>query len=314
MEFPKMDERQLLQRLQPPTGKVKAVLDTDTFNEIDDQFAVVYTLLSEERIDLQALYAAPFYNENSEGPKDGMEKSYDEIIRILDRMNVPSEGFVFKGADHYLPSADQPAASDAAADLVRRAMAMDDDEPLYVMAIGAITNVASAILMEPRIIDKIVVVWLGGHALHWNDTREFNLAQDILASRIMFDSGVPLVLIPCQGVASHLITTLPEVEQYVEGKGAIGDFLAERFRGCSPDHYAYSRVIWDISAVAYLIHPGSVPTDLVHSPVLTDQVTWSVNTSRHWIRCARFVYRDWVFRDMFHKIEQFAANDAERKE
>ncbi len=46
-----------------------------------------------------------------------------------------------------------------------------DDSLLYVATIGAITNVASAILMEPEIITRIVVVWLGGHALHWSDTR-----------------------------------------------------------------------------------------------------------------------------------------------
>lgn len=43
-----------LRLLTPPTGKVRAVLDTDTFNEIDDQFAVVQMLLSPERIDLEA--------------------------------------------------------------------------------------------------------------------------------------------------------------------------------------------------------------------------------------------------------------------
>ena len=302
MNFPKLAPDKLVLRLQPPSGKVKAILDTDTFNEIDDQFAVVYALTSTDKLDMQAIYAAPFHNENSNGPKDGMEKSYEEILRILERMNVRSDGFVFKGADRYLPGADQPVENEAAADLVRRAMAANDDDPLYVIAIGAITNVASAILMEPRIIEKIVVVWLGGHALHWPDTREFNLAQDLHASRVVLDSGVPLVLIPCQGVASHLITTLPEVEKFVQGQGAIGDFLAERYRGCSPDHYAYSRVIWDISTIAYLNHPASVPTHLVHSPVLTDQVTWSTDASRHWIRCAYFVHRDAVFRDLYRKL------------
>ena len=75
-------------------------------------------------------------------------------------------------------------------DLVKRAMSRDDDL-LYVAAIGAITNVASAILMKPEIINKIVVVWLGGHALNWKDTREYNLHQDIHASRIIFNSEFP---------------------------------------------------------------------------------------------------------------------------
>ena len=39
MTFPALSNEFLLQRLQFPTKKVRMVLDTDTYNEIDDQFA-----------------------------------------------------------------------------------------------------------------------------------------------------------------------------------------------------------------------------------------------------------------------------------
>ncbi|MFC1725309.1 hypothetical protein ACFL4T_06755 [candidate division KSB1 bacterium] len=45
---------------EPPAGRVRMVLDTDTYNEIDDQFAVVYSLISPERLNVEAIYAAPF--------------------------------------------------------------------------------------------------------------------------------------------------------------------------------------------------------------------------------------------------------------
>jgi purine nucleosidase len=41
------------------------------------------------------------------------------------------------------------------------------DNPLYIVSTGCITNVASAILIEPQIIKNIVVVWLGGNDLNW---------------------------------------------------------------------------------------------------------------------------------------------------
>lgn len=302
--YPKLTEDFRIKRLQPPTGKVNMVLDTDTFNEIDDQFAMVYALLSPDRIHMQAVYAAPFYNSLSSGPQDGMEKSYNEILAILERMNVPSEGLAFKGSTSYLPSGEEPVDSPAARDLIAKALAAPDDEPLYVVAIGAITNVASAILLEPRIIEKIVVVWLGGQILSWRDTKEFNLIQDIPAARVLLDSGVPFKMIPCHGVASHLLTSLPEINHYVRGRGAIGDFLSERYEGCSDDHFAYSRVIWDISAIAYLVNPSFVSMDLVHSPVLTDQCTWSRDTTRHLIRIASAVDRDAIFKDFFRKLDQ----------
>ena len=304
-----MPEDRRVRRLQPPEGRIRLVLDTDAYNEIDDQFAIVYALLSKDKFDLQALYAAPFHNELSDGPKDGMEKSYEEIRRILERMDEPArDGFVFRGSERYLPGPRQPVDSEAARDLIAKAMAMPDGEPLYVAAIGAITNVASAILMEPRIIGKIVVVWLGGHALWWNDAAEFNLRQDVYAARTVLDCGVPLVLIPVLGVSSTLIATLPEIDAYVRGRGRIGDFLAERFESCSPDHFGYSRVIWDISTIAYLLNPASVPTRWVPSPVLTDRLTWSRDSSRHLIRCATFVHRDEVFKDLFRKLAAASAD------
>ena len=229
MNFPQLDNALRLERLEPPAGKIRMVLDTDTYNEIDDQFAVVYTLLSPDKLDLEAIHAAPFYNSRSSGPGDGMEKSYQEILNLLGRLDVSPTDFVFRGSSGFLPDWDHPYRSEAALDLVARAMS-DDERPLYVLAIGAITNVASAILIEPRIVERIVVVWLGGQPLHWPDTREFNLGQDVPAAQVILDSGVPLVQIPCSSVSSHLLTTVSEIERYVEGQGAIGDYLAQIFK------------------------------------------------------------------------------------
>jgi purine nucleosidase len=304
MHFPELTEIQRLERLTPPTGPVDIVLDTDTYNEVDDQFAVVYALLSPERINLQALYAAPFHNDRSTGPADGMERSYEEILRLLERLDVAPEGLVFRGSTRYLESAETPCESDAAADLIVKAMVRsEDDAPLYVATIGCITNVASAILMEPEIIKRIAIVWLGGHAFHWHDTKEFNLWQDPAAARVVFDCGVPVVQIPVMGVCSHLHTTIPEIDAYVAGRGAIGDYLAETVRGYHKQHFAWSKVIWDISSIAYLLDESWTPTHLVHSPIVTDQGTYSFDGRRHLIRSAYHVHRDPIFRDLFAKLD-----------
>ena len=303
MIFPKLSTEFLIRRLEPPTGKVRMVLDTDTYNEVDDQFALAYALKSEDKIDLEAVYAAPFFNDRSTGPEDGMERSYREIKNILRLLDKPMET-VFRGSTDYLKAIDEPQKSEAVDDLVERAMASADDDPLYVVAIGAITNVASAILTEPEIIKKIVVVWLGGHAHNWPDTREFNLGQDVLAARIIFDSGVPLVQIPCMGVTTHLLTNISELEYYLDGKSQIGTYLTDIVRNYTKDPYAWSKVIWDVSTIAWLINPDWVPTNLTHSPIVTDQVTWSFDRSRHLIRCASFMHRDPIFGDIFKKLSK----------
>jgi purine nucleosidase len=303
MEFPILTESYRVKRLDPPKGKLHMVLDTDTYNEVDDQFAVVYACLSPEKITVDAIYAAPFHNSRSSGPADGMEKSYQEILRLLARIDVPAQDFVFRGSTRYLPDWDHPVESAAAEDLIAKAMARDEgDDPLYVVPIGAITNVASAILLQPEIIQRIVVVWLGGHAMYWPDTREFNMWQDPQASRVILDSGVPLVQLPCMGVVSHMHTTVAEIERYVEPCGEIGQYLSDTVKSYHKDHFAWSKVIWDITAVAYLLDASWTPSNLIHSPILTDQGTWSFDAARHLIRSAYHVERDAIFRDLFTKL------------
>ena len=319
--FPQLSDSVRMDRLQPPTGRVPIVLDTDTFNEIDDQFAIVHALLSPEQIDVQAIYAAPYYNDRSANAADGMEKSYEEIARLLERLNLSMAGFAHRGSAGFLQSLEAPIESAATRDLIDRAMAAT--EPLFVVAIGALTNIASAILLEPAIIKKIVVVWLGGNALNWPHTIEFNLAGDVMAARVVFDCGVPLVQIPCAGVTTHLTSTVPEIERYVAGQGAIGDFLAETFKGYSDDHFGWSKEIWDVVAIAYLLDASWMPSQLVASPIIAqanggdlrdrhprvwgeNPLTWSFDPRRHLIRSIYHIERDPMFRDLFRKLALWA--------
>lgn len=305
MTFPDLPVALRHERLDPPASPPRVVLDTDTYNEVDDQFAVVHALLSPDRLRLEAITAAPFHNANSDGPADGMERSYDEIHRLLDRLSLSGEGRVFRGADRYLPDRETPVENEAAQRIVE--LARTSDEPLYVAAIGAITNVASALLLAPELVERLVVVWLGGQPLHWPTAKEFNLRQDVPAAQVVFDSGVPVVHIPCQAVASHLLTTMPELATHVQPHGDIGRYLWEICDGYRKGAEVWSKVIWDISATGWLVHAGWVPTDVVPSPILTDQVTWSADASRHGIRVAHHVHRDGIFGDVFGKLQRFAA-------
>lgn len=300
--YPKIDESVRIKRLTPPTGKIKMVLDTDTYNEVDDQFALAYAFLSKEKIELQAVYAAPFKNDRSESPADGMEKSYQEIQRLLKMLGKSPEGFAFRGSDHYLEDVAKPIRSEAALDLVKKAMACSPENPLYVVPVGCITNIASAILIEPKIIENIVVVWLGGNDINWPHQKEFNLMQDVPAAQVVLNSGVPLVIMPCRPVVSHFHTTLPELSYYLKGKNELADYLYNCVAEYSGGKEAWSKVIWDVTAVAWLVNSSWIPTNLLHSPVLTDQVTYSVDQSRHFIRMATSVNRDAIFRDVFEKL------------
>lgn len=303
--YSQSDPFSLLSKLAPADeGVLEVILDTDTYNEIDDQFAVVYALLASERMNVNAIYAAPFLNKRSNSSGEGMEKSYEEILRLLTRLDVSPDGFVFKGSDKFIiENDDKPVESAATRHLIDYVKGKEG--LTYIVTLGAPTNIASAIMLAPDIKDKIVVVWLGGKAHHWATASEFNLRQDLKASQILFDSGVPLVQIPTNPVTSHLLTSLPEIEHYLKGKGAIGQYLYEIYEDYYSDHFAKSKVIWDISAVAYLLKEDWFSTTLVPSPILTSEVTYSVDQSRHFIRVVNNLNRDAIFGDMFTRIHNF---------
>ena len=274
----------------------KVILDTDTYNEVDDQFAVAYAMLS-DKIDLLSLNAAPFHNDRSSSPEDGMERSYNEIINITNLTNPNHTIPIFKGAKTYLPDKKTPAPSPAADNIIDTALA--SDERIYVVAIGAITNVASAIIKCPEIIDKIVVVWLGGHAWTSPFLREFNMVQDVPAAQVIFDSKVPFVQLPAMGVTSDLTISIPELEYYLRGKNKLCDYLTDIVKGYTHDPFCWSKVIWDIGTIACLAIPNCARLNVVPAPVLTNETTYWMDYARHHMIYAEHLNRDWVFKDLF---------------
>ena len=349
VKFPTLTEEERREKLNVPSGKIHLIIDTDAKNEVDDQFAVSWAIRSPERFVVDAVYAAPFSHDcfkklagdtasidavggitYADHPGDGMEASYQELLKLFDLLGEKTEGRVFRGSRNYISDIGGPMESDAAKDLIRRAMS--SEETIYVAAIGAPTNIASALLMEPELVKKIVLVWLGGQPLYFKHGIEFNLMQDIKASQVLFDSGVPMVLIPCMNTASMLTLTKPEVEQCLAGKNAISDYLAKivleaygdassaammaamlrhsylAFREDREDayllqfptnHTAPSRIIWDISTIAFLKNPSWTLSTLESSPILRDDLFWGEkDESRHQIRVVNFCNRDPIFGDM----------------
>ncbi|MBE7042758.1 MAG: nucleoside hydrolase [Ruminococcaceae bacterium] len=288
-----------------PKGMADVVLDTDAYNEIDDLFAIVYLLKSQEKLKTKAIYAAPFLNERSDSPEDGMKKSYQEIkkvLKMINREDVP----VFYGASDYLPSEQEGVCSQAVLDLVTRAMNYTPENPLFVVAIGAITNIASALLLKPEIKEKIVVVWLGGHALDHVHNKEFNLYQDIAAARVVFGCGVRLCQLPCLGVVDSFRMSRPEFREWLKGN-EISKYLADvsvalmNHRGF--DAYA-SKVIWDVTAVAWLLNEENnfMEAELISSPIPEYNHQWTITKSRHKICYVTKINTNNLMKDMIKKI------------
>ena len=300
-----MTNEQRMKNLSVPKGMIDVVLDTDAYNEVDDQFAISYMLKSKERLNTKAIYAAPFFNGNSVSPKDGMEKSYNEIFKIL---SLAGEKFdVFRGSEKYLDDENTPVISSAAEDLVQRAKNYSPEKPLYVVAIGAITNIASAILLNPDIIENIVVVWLGGHGLHYHNTKEFNMYQDVAAARVVMRSGVPFVQLPCMGVVDKFAVSKQELEFWLKGKNPLADYLATNAIAAAEAYAkgrAWTRVIWDVTAVGWLLNDSDrfMQSRVIPTPIPTYDNFYATDYNGHPMRYVYSINRDSLMNDLFEKL------------
>ncbi len=371
--FPKLTVDEYDQILRPPMGRVQCVIDTDTRNEIDDQFALAWALLSQNKLKIEAIYAAPYSFRNrleelrqaqtirtssetakhgdldllmryagqldrldAKGvdiqddsqldpqnvtmvtPDIGMEKSYEEILLCCEKMGIDFADKVYRGSPRYLESFDTPVESEAVTHLIETAKTASPDNPLYVVAIGAPTNIASAILIAPEIIKNIVVTWTAGYPTTITGVfqESFNMEQDMLSSQLLFDSGVPLVYLPGFHVGVQLGLSLPEMEAWVKGQGEIGDYLHwlfmnnphYPFQGID-DYFGRTWIIWDLINFAWLMQPNWVPSFMTTAPHLTDDRKWLRDGDpRHPMREALDINRDAIFRDFFQKLADAATS------
>jgi len=244
-------------------------------------------------------------------PGEGMERSFVEIATVMGKMGISANGVVFRGSDRFLDTADVPVESEGARRLVEAAMA-EDDRVLHVVAIGAVTNIASALLMEPDIATRMVVTWTSGYPTwtEFSNEPSMNLAQDPAASRLLFESGVPLVYLPGYHIGAQLRLSLPEMEAWVAGKGAIGDYLYDLYTHNSIDGQratvpfpGQSWVCWDFINIAWLLNRSWAPTRITPTPGLDDELIWRPRPDGPLMLEATGVDRDAVFRDFLAKLD-----------
>ncbi|MBQ6324286.1 MAG: nucleoside hydrolase [Bacilli bacterium] len=288
--------------------KKKVILDTDMYNEIDDQFALTYLIKSLDVFDLQAITIAPFSKSgyaNTMTIEDGTEKSYETTLNILDMLNKPEyKSIVYKGAIMYMQDSEED--NDAVNKIIEIA---NRNKKTIILAIGAITNVALAIKKAPEIISRIKVVWLGGNTFLTKDNSEFNFRQDIKAVQTVFESKVELVVIPCRNVASNLSTTIYELEHYLNQDTKLNNYLKEIFIKCKKsfmkepkDEIGSSKTLWDLSAIAYEINADWFKSEMISCPIVLDNGLYQQTTDKHNIIFVNDLYRNKIYQDFFIKM------------
>lgn len=296
----------------PKEKRVRYIIHTDCKNEADDQYAVAQILMT-PKLEVKGIIAGHFDKMHflPAGSGNTMEASYDEVEKVLQLMHLENAHTVYKGAATYLSDENTPIDSEGARFIIDEAM-KDDEAPLFIGMQGAITDLASAILMKPEICQRMTAIWIGGGA-YPDGGFEFNLMQDIHAANVVFKSQMPLWQIP-MNVYKQLSVSLAELQLKVRPYGQIGKYLFEQMVelnsiiGASRDYQWPHGEIWglgDQGVLAVLMEEAEKEDiyDVVEAPVVDEQtMKYIFNTGNRKIRVYHTLNSRLVLEDFFCKL------------
>ncbi len=294
----------------PENKKIRLIVHTDCKNEADDQYALAHHLMT-EKFDIRGIVAGHFWKNPREYGELGTAKaSYDEIKKIMELMGVAGKYPVLLGAPSAMPDEKTPVISEGAKFIIEEAL-KPDERPLYIACQGAITDVASALLMKPEIAGKIVVIWVGG-AAYPEGGFEFNLLMDPHAVNVVFASQAEVWQIP-MNVYKQFGVSLAELQLKVRPCGEIGKYLFEQLVSFNQETCAlWKNSVWphgeiwglgDQASVAVLMEElEKVSYDLVPAPRIGENLEYIHGQDHRKIRVYKTAESRLTLEDFFAKL------------
>lgn len=286
----------------PPHKKYRLILNTDAKNEADDQFTIVHALLT-PTFDFHAISPAHFGSIKSQ---TSLKDSHDETIKLLDLMNLTGKIPVLDGAAGPIPDEKTPAPSPGAQAIIDQAM-KDDPRTLYVAFLGPLTDMASALLMEPKIADRnICCVWIGG--AEWPvGGREYNLSNDIAAANVVMRSKIPVIQIPTN-VYRMMAVSYAELMERCYDKGPIGKYLVEQLKDWNfRMHQApiEHRSLGDTPALSVILNPNGGVSSWRPAPEFNSHMNYVHTGANRPIKVYDTIDVRYILEDFYAKLARF---------
>ena len=292
----------------PDNKRVRMIVSTDCKNEADDQFALAHHLMTPMFI-MKGIVPCHF-NMFSRDYGDGhtAQASMDEVNKVLDLMDLQGVCPVCKGSEFPMKDEQTPAVSEGAKLILEEAM-KDDSHPLFIACQGALTDVASALLMKPEIAERMTVIWIGG-ADYPKGGFEFNLMMDINAVNVVFSSKVPVWQVP-MSLYKVMAVSLAELQLKVRPCGKIGKYLFEQLVDFNHVAAKYEMdwpqgEIWglgDQGTIAVLMEElEKVSYDMVPAPRIAEDMTYIHGQDNREIRVYKYLDARLTLEDFFAKL------------
>lgn len=283
---------------------VKAYIDADTANEVDDGFAILRALVAPE-LKVLGVSSAGFGREDSFG--EGTKRSQRMNEEILGHLRLKHAIAHPLGARAPMPDAHTPTDSPAARDLIKKAHSMPEGVKLRVYILGPYTNIASALLIEPAIEKKVVVFLIGptlrdgklvgddpnsmGDLQAWNYLQRSEVELHVMPATTLMEGRRFDYALKGIGPKDRLNeNTWPDfvfyrrdLNSYFSGRGGVRDYLSRRWASVADESFKeapefmahYSEVVhvdqgewmmWDVALIEASLHPEWTKDSYVSTP------------------------------------------------
>lgn len=311
-------------RAFPPHARI--LIDNDFSGDPDDLYQLVHHLLSPS-LDIRGVICSHLRPGDPWDPSaDTAENALLVARDLFARMGLESTELLFKGAANPMTSMEDPQESPAIRAIIAEAMREDADSPLFYVAGGGLTDLASAYLLEPGIASRLILVWIGG--LEHDGLAappanampiEYNLWIDIPAARVLFDApDLEIWQIP-RDVYRQCLVSETELRRRVATAGPLGRYLYEEIRHVmSSDHHHHepmpeSYAMGDsplvlVTALRSTFEPDSTSSKHVIKPTpqITSDGTYRPMTGTRNMRVYTQVDVRLMFEDFYLKLDEFA--------
>jgi len=295
MRFNKEPKHRIVPTIPPEGQRMRMIIDSDAKNEIDDQYAIALAILSPERFEIQGFVGANF--DNVRGGIDSVEKSVKEIELVLKKAGMEGRWPVKHGSDP-MRYQFEPSESEGVDFIVEHALKGSPEDPLWVVGLGSATDIASAILKEPKIIERLVVFW--HFRTRWPEKcYNFNVFGDVRAARLLFHSPVSFVLFD---TGTYLRCPVEQTEKELKPFGELGSYLHE-YRFTSPNFMSPTKGFFDLGDIAALLDPDLACWEQTDCPEVDWDLSYHFNdTLGSILRCYHVDCRR-TFQLLFDRIQ-----------
>lgn len=293
----------------PESKKIRVIVHTDCKNEADDQYALAHHLMTPKFI-VKGIVAGHFnFNSREYGDGNTAQASFDEVNKVLDLMDVVGFCPVAKGAEFPLSDEKTPIHSAGAELIIAEAM-KDDERPLFIAMQGAVTDLAAAILIEPRICERMTAIWIGGGD-YPKGGWEFNLINDVAAANVIMKSTMDVWQVP-MSTYKQMAVSLAELQDRVMPYGKIGNYLFKQMVEfnikCSQIHWPHGEIwgLGDSPTISLLLEEAERTDsfDLINAPTISyEDQTYDFSTENRPIRVYKHVDSRIAMEDFYAKLK-----------